>query len=242
MNPWARIHIIRNYEAGPNGKLSPYHLANYFNEAAAIHAEKLGWGIENMQDDGETWVMTRFYATINRLPDAGEKVVVRTKPSGADRLQAYRDFDMATADGEILVLGTSSWVIIKLNVRRPVPTPQKIQELGAQFGDRWLKLPNQKLRLPSKAGVEFKFKVRRTDLDINNHVNNAVYMGWVTESVPENVYEKSELRELDVLFRAEAFYGDDVVSRTSAESDGYMHVLHREGDEKPMVISRSVWS
>jgi medium-chain acyl-[acyl-carrier-protein] hydrolase len=242
MNPWARIHIIRNYEAGPNGRLAPYHLANYFNEAAGIHAEKLGWGIDSMQEDGETWVMTRFYLNINRLPAAGEKVVVRTRPSGADRVQAYRDFDMATPDGEILVLGTSAWVIIKLNVRRPVPTPQKIQELGEQFGSRWLKLPDQKLRLPSKSGAEFGFKVRKTDLDINNHVNNAVYIGWVTESVPENIYEKSELRELDVVFRAEAFYGDEVVCRTGPETEGYMHVLNRKDEEKHIVIARSTWS
>ena len=38
---------------------------------------------------------------------------------------------------------------------------------------------------------EVRFKVRRSDLDMNRHVNNAVYVGWALESVPEQVAEAS---------------------------------------------------
>ena len=69
-------------------------------------------------------------------------------------------------------------------------------------------------------------RVRRSDLDMNEHVNNASYLKWLLEDVPEGVHEAMRVAGVDIEFRAEARYGDDVVSRcaqrafTTEASDG----------------------
>ena len=68
--------------------------------------------------------------------------------------------------------------------------------------------------------------MRRSDLDMNEHVNNASYLKWLLEDVPEGVQDDMRVAGVDIEFRAEARYGDDVISRcaqrasTTDASDG----------------------
>jgi medium-chain acyl-[acyl-carrier-protein] hydrolase len=54
-------------------------------------------------------------------------------------------------------------------------------------------------------------------LDLNKHVNNVVYIQWALEAVPEDVLTRRRPVELEVSYRAEAFYGDAVLSRAGAD-------------------------
>ena len=52
--------------------------------------------------------------------------------------------------------------------------------------------------------------VRRSDLDMNQHVNNVVYTEWLLESVPEHYWSDYQLKELILEFRNECHLGDNV--------------------------------
>ena len=52
------------------------------------------------------------------------------------------------------------------------------------------------------------------DLDLNGHVNNAIYVGWAVETVPEDFYRKQRPEHIDVVFHKESLYGDTILSRT----------------------------
>ena len=53
---------------------------------------------------------------------------------------------------------------------------------------------------------------RRSDVDMNSHINNVVYLGWALESVPEDVYSGFTLYEMEMDFKAECKAGDTVQS------------------------------
>ena len=55
--------------------------------------------------------------------------------------------------------------------------------------------------------------VRRDDLDINGHVNNSKYLGWLLECLPWSPGESLIPSLLDVTFRAECFPGDALTSQ-----------------------------
>ena len=75
--------------------------------------------------------------------------------------------------------------------------------------------------LDAPCTVSTATRVRRCDLDMNRHVNNASYLKWLLEDVPPCVHEGTYTAGADIEFRAEARYGDHVVSRSSLRtSDG----------------------
>ena len=39
---------------------------------------------------------------------------------------------------------------------------------------------------------------RRSDMDMNGHINNAVYLTWVIESIPQEIYDTCMLFEASI--------------------------------------------
>jgi medium-chain acyl-[acyl-carrier-protein] hydrolase len=97
---------------------------------------------------------------------------------------------------------------------------------------------------PETATTEMGFRVLRSDLDLNHHVNNTVYAGWALEAVPDAVAEGS-LTELEVAFRAEVRRGDSVISRCAVmETEPTTCCLHQiasQRDGKELARLRTCW-
>jgi medium-chain acyl-[acyl-carrier-protein] hydrolase len=93
--------------------------------------------------------------------------------------------------------------------------------------------------------LELPFRVRMADIDINHHVNNAIYPAWALETAPQKVLHHYLPTELEVHFRAEALYEDRVLSRCKRigeEADlVYLHQLVREADGRELTRLKSHW-
>ena len=88
--------------------------------------------------------------------------------------------------------------------------------------------------------------MRRSDLDINRHVNNAIYTDWALETVPPDIAENCRPFEIEIDFRGEALYGDTVVSRSardrSAPDYRFIHQLLDERTGRELTRIRTRWS
>ena len=85
-----RVHV---YETGPDGKLNLYSLFNYMQDIASDHAEKLGFGRNDLMRDNRFWVLSRMYAVFHKLPLWGNSLIMKTWPDGTDRLFALRSYE-----------------------------------------------------------------------------------------------------------------------------------------------------
>jgi acyl-ACP thioesterase len=87
--------------------------------------------------------------------------------------------------------------------------------------------------------------VRRSDLDVNRHVNNAVYVRWALDAAPPELVETARLSSLEVSVRAEARAGDAVLARWAREpgaEDAWLHQLLREEDGRELARLRTRWA
>ena len=88
--------------------------------------------------------------------------------------------------------------------------------------------------------------MRQSDLDMNRHVNNAVYVGWALESAPEEVGEIHRPADIEVGYRAEALAGDTVLSRcvpgAAADSGRFLHEIVRQKDGAELARLRVRWA
>jgi acyl-ACP thioesterase len=241
-----KAFTVRYYEADPVRAVRPGTLLDYLQDAAAEHAAILGVGVEQLHGRGLTWVLARLRLEAARYPGPGEAVLVRTWPATREALTSCREFEVADGAGAVVARATTSWVVIDLARRRPVRLAGLLPEYPLS-GRRAVDDPFDALPATAADAAEAeRFVVRRSDLDVNRHVNNAVYVRWAVDAAPPELVETARLATLEVAFRAEAVAGDAVLARCSPEPGAgegrLLHRLVREEDGRELTRLRTRWA
>ena len=235
---WTEPFRVRATEVGPDERASVLAVADYFQEAAGEHARAAGVETFALGDDVGAWVLHRLRLQVDRLPAMREPVALETWPSVYDRLRAFRDFVLRDAAGRPLARGTSAWLVIDVERRRPVRLPPAVLQFGPAERGRALTLGAEPVA-PDAVEAERTFTVRRADLDRVGHANNVRFVEWALEALDSD----AGLEEVDVLYRAEAVWGDAVVSQAGPLRDGARaHALLRASDGRTLALARTVWA
>lgn len=238
---------IRYHELDSNGLLRPLTLLNLVQDAGGMHAAQLGVSVRDLRQRGLTWVLSRVHLTVDRYLHADDVIHVRTWPSTREGLFSCREFEMFDRNGNLFSRATSSWAVLSLASRRPVRLQECLPEypliVRRALDDDFSTLP-QFPDAPDDAFREIPFLVRRSDQDSNQHVNNTVYSDWALETVPDEV-AAGHLSSLEVSFRAEAVYGDSILSQCSVNKSGEQaECLHRivdSRDRRELARLRTRW-
>ncbi len=235
---------VRAIEIDGSGLIQPIPLLDYILEAAGEHAFSGGLGVTDLFKKGVTWVLSRFHVEIVRYPRWGERVEIRTWPSGKAPLFAIRDYEISGENGPVAT-ATSSWLIVDLKTRRPVRTPEHLEGFPLlekrALADDFASLPS-----PERTDLVKEFPVFFSDIDINRHVTATVYIHRALESVPDEVLFGFRPSGIEVNFRGEAFYGDGLRARTERlAGEGaprFLHRLTRTADDKELTLLRTSWA
>ena len=241
-------------EAGTDGKIRLGALANWFQEAAGHNASALGFGDERLFAEGKAWILTRMAFRIKDLPSPGDKVNIRTWPATLEHL-GHRGYEVYNASDELIVAAVSAWTVLDLSTRRLTALPEELAAVYPVNTIPCIPFPSRTIpRLREGIGSS-DVLVRRDDLDINGHVNNSKYLGWLLECLPWSPGESLIPSLLDVTFRAECFPGDALTSQCVPLPDetdatapdgfpqaphGLLHVIRRtdSGDDVCRAVTR----
>jgi medium-chain acyl-[acyl-carrier-protein] hydrolase len=238
---------IRYHELDSHGLLRPVTLLNLVQDAGGMHAAQLGVSVRDLRQRGLTWVLSRVHLTVDRYLHADDVIHVRTWPSTREGLFSCREFELFDRNGNLFSRATSSWAVLNLASRRPVRLQECLPEYPLTprraLDDVFASLP-QFPDAPDDAFLEIPFMVRRSDQDSNQHVNNTVYSDWALEAVPDE-QATGHLSSLEVSFRAEAVYGDSILSQCSVIKSGEQaECLHRivdSRDRRELARLRTRW-
>ena len=182
--------------------MRPVMLMNELQSVADSHAEILGAGRGFCLAKTLAWVATHYLVDVLELPRENEKLTLITWPSGHDGLKASRDFIIRGTDGRDRIRATSQWIMIDTNARKPIRMNDNIPH--------WDTIPERALDLPFGKFPDFtptepprEFAIRYDDIDVNQHVNNAIYALWATESVGLEFRDAHTLRKIFLNFKRE---------------------------------------
>lgn len=175
----------------------PGTLLTFAQEAALSHCRILG--VEKL--DGLFWAVIRHRVLINRMPEPGETVTLETWPMPTTRTAFPRMAVGYDEQGNELFSVISLWVLMDQNTRAMIlPEKSGIQVPGLLKGSE-PKAPGSVLPKPlDEAGSR---QVSEADLDGNGHMNNARYLDWVWETLPEE-WTGKQPREFTVCYLSEA--------------------------------------
>lgn len=202
---------VRYGEVGHDGRTLLSALGNWLQEAAGQSADQLGFGERALADMGVTWILTRLVLRIRTLPTAGTSIRVRTWPSRLDHL-AYRGYELYDDSGALLITGGSAWTVMDLATRRLCPFPPGLLTVYPAQAPVCEPFTGRTLPRLRDHICESPVLVRRDDLDINGHVNNARYLPWLLECLPWTPEQSLTPELVDVTFRAECFPGEKLLS------------------------------
>jgi acyl-ACP thioesterase len=220
-------------------------LCKLLQEVAAAHAEILGVGVESLIKSGVAWVLSRLHLEIERWPTAEDEIVIVTWPEAANRLYTERRFDIFDPSDQRICKVSSLWLVLDLQRRRPVRLPPQVND---RLKEHELDPEPRKfgaLAEPAPIERELAFTVRRSDLDLADHVNNTSYVEWAIEAVPDEIWSSRQLAELEIHFLSECHLGQTVVSRSQAterqSASEVRHQLIREEDTVEVARALTLW-
>lgn len=235
---------VRMYESDHLGRLRPVSLLNYFQDSASDHAEKLGAGVIELMRLNLTWVISRYHIRLYRYPRWRESVELTTWPCLNEGLFALREFEVRAEKGDILAAATSSWMLIDLKTKRPVPPAER---LGSYLLNpkRAIRSDFEPVPTVGQADLERSFRVRMSDLDWNRHVNHVAYIAWALETALPDFLERHRPAEIEVDFRGQAFYGETVLCRAQSLPSGgeptIVYQIIKAEDRKELAKLRIAW-
>ena len=234
---------VRSYEAGISNHVTLPTLCNYMQEAAGVSAARLGWGIQALQSEGLTWMLSRLRVNVSRYVPWGETVAVRTWPSGVKgRLIAKRCFLGLDGGGAELFRASSEWLYVDMAAQKIAKLPESFASLVPP-GTPDFELPDiggKFAHLPSVDGSA-AILTRHSDLDFNDHVNNVHYVEWMLEvgggrratALPEEGMlscASESPAEFDIVFRQAAKAGESLMSEFCVAGDRALHAIRRPSD------------
>lgn len=218
------------YQTDANMVLKPAAFMDIAQEIAYWAAHELGFGYDSLHIHHTAWVLSRMHIHFEKLPHWRQNVQLYTWHKGANGLFYLRDFQLLGPEGKPAVTATSSWVVIDEQTRRLVRPEDLSQLLDVDLKvDDAIAEPAPKLALPKdkEAQLAGEHTVSYSDVDLIGHANNACYMVWAMDCLPQEVTLQAQVKDAYINFNKETTPGTQVQLFRLQESASVWYVEGR---------------
>ena len=243
---YEKMYEIHYYECDKNLNCTLESIMNFLGDVGNKHAESLNVGMEYLTERNLTWVFYKYNIKINRYPKYEEKIKVKTVAEEFKKFYALRTNEIYDENNIKIVEGSALFLLIDIVKRRAVKiTDDQYKAYNVDKGSTGKNLIGRLERLEKVKNNEYvsNFKVRYSDIDFNKHVNNVKYVQWFMDSVPQEIREEYELKEIDILFEHECYYNDEIkcVCEIHKNEDNLLvlsNIQDKDGKELTVFVSK----
>lgn len=164
------------------GRLRLDALSRYLQDVADADADHAGLLVA-----GGPWVLRQGHLRVARWPTFREHVTTRTWCTGTGACWAERRTSLLDSGGEEVVDTVTTWVHVDPTTARPRRIPPG---MDAVFGGRAMaRHVDARLRLPTGPPADAeprRWPLRRADLDVMGHINNAAALTPLVDVMAEH--------------------------------------------------------
>ena len=202
---------INFYDLNSRGDVKLTALLKHINLAAGTNADEIGVGLDVTIPMNLAFVVQRFGLQIFDWPTYKQVVKIRTWPSEITKGTFIRRGDMWDEAGNKMMEWTSLWVLIDIKERK-VKRPKALSIELPQYGLMDVEVEAQKIDIPEDARLlaSYSHTVQYSELDINMHMNNAVYGDLIANVVELGKVPYKKWQEVQFNYLNEALVGDEV--------------------------------
>ena len=201
-----------SYLCDIDDRLHTWAAVRLCQEVTEYHGNATGIGFKTLLEQNRAWVIVRALYNFYRLPDAFEKIELNTWSRGNNGLIAFRDYRVTTADGEVLITGTSQWPLIDMTTRRAL----RLHDVVAHYENHDMLATEfdsvDKIKLPEM--TENNIVARHTAtfalIDHTRHVNNSEYIKLMFDSLHDAGFDTKQPFRLELNFLLESRQGEEL--------------------------------
>ena len=220
-------------DVGKSNKLTNKSLLGFLEDIAGAHSNITGYGLNNIEKTGVTWVLLNWKVQVFSKPLYGETVLVKTWARDTTKFYTYRDFEVYNKNNELIAIATSKWALLDAKTMSLIKIPNEVIapyeiETKKVFGEE--PEPN-KIMIPNEISSVSNYIVQRKDIDINGHVHNVTYMDIAYEVLPEEVYNNIDCSSFEIMYKKETKLGETVKCFYS-KIDNTHYIVMKTEDEK----------
>ncbi|MBR9978175.1 MAG: hypothetical protein KFH87_08810 [Bacteroidetes bacterium] len=213
------VYFAQYHDCDTRQRLSVLAMMRYFEDIAILQSDHYEVGLRYYVKERVAWLLNKWDIRIHAYPAFKDDVRVLTQPMAMRRVLANRRYVIEDEQAAPLVEADSQWVFVDLARRRPARIPENIfRRYGISEDAEVLPTP-QMPGVPERADVTRNFHVRKSDIDVNRHVNNIRYVDWAFDALPDELVREQLLRRLLIHYRKEVQYGEQVHVITELTGD-----------------------
>jgi acyl-ACP thioesterase len=195
-NVFSREFQICGYDVDHKCQITISKLLSMMHETAWSHVSYLKKGWQELQDEGFFWALAKLHLKIHKMPKWNDKIRIDTWAKERESIMFLRDYEVFDEAGERICYAISEWMLVDYRANRIV----RLEKLNTHidypkdrlaFDGRVPRLP----RLDFPENPDFHTAVL-SDLDMNQHVNNASYVRWVIDQFSYNFYNQHKISEV----------------------------------------------
>ena len=175
------------------------------------------------------WLVLNWKLQVYRRPASQEKIHIVTWSAGAEKVCSYRDYELYDENNNLIAIATSKWALFNLKDGSLAKITPEIIEAYKTTDEHVFNEKIAKLREPDLPCLgTYDYTIMRRDIDTNNHVHNSNYLEIANELLPEDIYENTEFKDIEIMYKHEAVYGDKTKSFYYNEDNVHYIVIKSE--------------
>ena len=217
-------------DIGRNNEATNKSLLKIMQDVSGLHSASVGYGALDIETKKKAWMILDWKMKVLKRPKYNDEVHAQTWSRKAERLYAYRDFKLKDNDGNIVAIGTSRWILVDIDRRRPVRLTSDITDLYESETDK--SVFSEEMEDIKSVDYLFKkdYSIQRRDIDINEHMHNLNYLDMAYEVLPEDVYKNKVFDNIRIIYKKEIVYGQKVECYYNVQGDN--HIITAKCEEK----------
>lgn len=221
-------HRVEPQEVDFTLRASVASIINYMLNVAGTDAHNKGFGVDVLQGQSFTWVLSRLAVEIKSQPRQYDDVVVDTWVNEFNRLSSTRNFKVRKGD-EVVAFGVSQWCMINMETRQAVDmsTLKDVYERAMVAEPSPIAVPARLRAIEPSTSTSRP--VVYSDIDFNRHVNTLRYIDLVFDALPIELIEKNDGMRIDLNFIAEARYGETLTIGAVNEGNIWQFEISSDG-------------
>lgn len=211
-------------DADVSGHLTMHALIDFMQEASRNHATRLGVNYSALEDE-YYWIILRTKVHLDSVPCINQTIRIETFIEGLDKLYSVRRFNIYNEENQYLGYILGYYVLMSKLNHRPVKLKnfsEKAHIFGKDYEGEMLKKLNGRLEDVVRSTTR---RVYSSDIDSNNHMNNAHYIRWIVDTFATEELGNQRITQLQIQYVKEVRENQEIEVIRGRSENGEMCVI-----------------
>lgn len=207
---YTKKYQVHTYEVDNDNTLTITALFHYLQDVMIENANSYGASTRFHHEKGLAWVLIDYDIDLYDMPTVFEDVTCGTLPYSFKKYYGYRKYEAKIQD-QLVAKGTGRFVLMNMNDKTLAMPTKELLSLFTDALEKPASLPLSKHRLLDIEPHHISsIEVKKSDIDLNNHMNNVKYLEHALDSLNNLNIDLGSVSNIRITYKKECYLGDQL--------------------------------